>query len=199
MTRRRWTAGVLLALLSVAGCTDDEATPERASPSATTSSALRTPTTAPATSNAPSPDEAAAQEATAAFEGMLRVTDAASQAPSSRDWEPEIRRYAGDPAALLAVQSIRDLATMGLRQEGTSRVDVDVTAVDLDSSEGPTVRLAGCYYSQSTQIVDVETGEVVPPGTPPRFVWDVTVIQFPTEVGEPWLVTSLEPRTDTPC
>ena len=199
MTRRRWTAGVLLALLSLPGCTEGEASPEGSSPGATTSSAARTSTIPPAASSAPTPGEAAAQEATVAFEGMLRVTDAASQAPSSRDWEPEIRQYAGDPAALLAVESVRDLATMGLRQEGTSRVDIAATSVDLESPEGPTVRLTGCYDSQSTQIIDLETGEVVPPGTPPRFVWDVTVIRFHTEAGEPWLVTSLEPRTDTPC
>jgi hypothetical protein len=190
MSARRRAVGAVLVVLALAGCAEDNGPQRQASPTRTT------PT---ASSAVPSPEEVAAQDATTAFREMLRVTDAASQAPSSRDWEPEIRRYAGDPAALLAVQSVRDLATIGLRQEGTSRVDLDVTAVDLQASDGPTVRLTGCYDSQSTQIVEGETGEVVPPGTPPRYVWDITVIQYRAEAGEPWLVTTLEPRTDTSC
>jgi hypothetical protein len=100
---------------------------------------------------------------------------------------------------LLTVQSVRDYATLGLRQEGTSAVDLEVTGVDLGSPEGPTVRIAGCYDSESAQTVEVETGEAVPPGTPRRYVWDITVVQFVAEAGEPWLVAELEPRTAEPC
>lgn len=199
MTARRWVAGVLLALLPVAGCAQGEASPDLSSPSATTSASSRTPTTPPATSMAPTPEEEASEAATTAFEEMLRVSDAASRDPGLKDWEPEVREYAADPAALLAVQSVRDLAALGLRQEGSSRVDVEVAAVDLEAPEGPTVKLTGCYDSQSTQIIDVKSGDVVPPGTPARFVWDITVLQYIAESGEPWLVSTLEPRPDQPC
>jgi hypothetical protein len=141
----------------------------------------------------------AAEAATTVFDEMLRVTDAASRDPGIRDWEPEIRKYSADPASFLAVQSVRDLVTLGLRQEGNSIVEVGIAAVDLEAPEGPTVRLTGCYDSQSTQVVDVETGEVVPPGTPARYVWDITVTQYVAEPGKPWLVSTLEPRTDRPC
>ncbi|WP_245852541.1 hypothetical protein [Blastococcus aggregatus] len=94
---------------------------------------------------------------------------------------------------------MRDYATLGLRQEGDSAVDLRVTGVDLASPEGPTVRITGCYDSQSAQTVNVETGEVVPPGTPPRYVWDITVVQFVAEPETPWLVATLEPLTDQPC
>ena len=127
------------------------------------------------------------------------MTDAASRDPGTRDWEQDIRRYAADPAAFLAVQSVRDLATLGLRQEGDSRVDVEVAAVDLEAPEGPTVRLTACYDSQSAQIVDIATGDVVPPGTPPRYVWDVSIIRYVEEPGEPWLVSTLDPLTDQTC
>src|SRR5436305_1619109 len=101
MTMRRRAGGVLvMALLVLAGCADEESPPGESSPTAPT------PTLS---SEAPSPEELAAQDAMTVFQEMLRVTDAASQAPGSRDWEPEIRRHAGDPAALLAVQSVRDL------------------------------------------------------------------------------------------
>jgi hypothetical protein len=129
----------------------------------------------------------------------VRVTDQASKNPAARDWEPEIRRHMGDPAAFLAVQLVRDYAALGLRQEGDSAVSAEVTGVDLDAQEGPTVRVTGCFDSQSTRVLDVETGQPVPPGTPPRFVWDVAVTQFEAEAGEPWLVTDLEPLTDQPC
>jgi hypothetical protein len=68
------------------------------------------------TSEPPNPDEQAAQTAIETFEGLLQISDAASREPNARDWEPEIRRYAADPAALLTVQSVRDYATLGLRQ-----------------------------------------------------------------------------------
>ncbi|WP_299956488.1 hypothetical protein [uncultured Modestobacter sp.] len=127
------------------------------------------------------------------------MTDAAKKDPGARDWEPEIRRYAGDPAALLAVTAVRDYATIGLRQEGDTVVDLEVTTVDLASPEGPTVKITGCYDSQSTRLVKVETGEVVPPGTPPRYVWDITVTRYEAEPGSPWLVNQLDPLTDRPC
>jgi len=193
MTARRWLSGGLLGVLLVAtGCGADDSPdpPQSASPS----------TTSPATtSEAPIPEEEAVEAATQAFEDFLRVSDAASREPGAQDWEPEIRRYAADPAALLTVQSVRDYATLGLRQEGDSAVDVQVAGVDLAAPEGPTVRITGCYDSQSTQRVNAETGEVVPPGTPPRYVWDITVIQYLAEPREPWLVTTLNPLTDQPC
>ncbi|WP_409328900.1 hypothetical protein [Trujillonella humicola] len=199
MTGRRWTAGVLLALLSLAGCTEGEASPEGSSPGVTTSSASQTSTTSPVASSAPTPEDEAAEAATAVVSEMLRVTDAAKKDPAARDWEPEIRRYAGDPAALLAVTAVRDYATIGLRQEGDTVVDLEVTTVDLASPEGPTVRITGCYDSQSTRVLNVQTGEVVPPGTPPRYVWDITVTRYEAEPGSPWLVNQLNPLTDRPC
>lgn len=150
-------------------------------------------------SDAPTPEEEAEESATAAIDGMLRVTDAAKQDPGARDWEPEIRRYAGDPAALLAVTAVRDYAALGLRQEGDTAVAMEVTGVDLAAPEGPTVRITGCYDSESTRVVQVETGEVVPSGTPPRYVWDITVTRYEAEPGSPWLVYMLDPLTDRPC
>ncbi|WP_166486490.1 hypothetical protein [Blastococcus saxobsidens] len=130
---------------------------------------------------------------------LLRVTDAAKKDPGARDWEPEIRRFSGDPAALLAVTAVRDYAALGLRQEGDTAVDLEVTGVNLTAPEGPTVRITGCYDSESTRVVRVETGEVVPPGTPPRYVWDITVTRYEAEPGAPWLVNELDPLTDRPC
>lgn len=195
MTRRRWAARALLALLPLTGCSESEASRE----SAATSSSSSASTTAATTSHAPTPEEEAAEAATVAFEEMLRVTDAGSREPGIRDWEPEIREHSADPAAFLAVQSVRDLAALGLRQEGASTVDVEVAAVDLGAPEGPTVKLTGCYDSESTQIIDVKSGDVVPPGTPARFVWDITVLQYVAEPGEPWLVSTLAPQPDQPC
>ena len=199
MTRRRWAAPALLALLPLAGCTAGDAGPEGSAQSATTSSTSRTSTSAPATSNAPTPEDEAATDATVVVNEMLRVTDAAKKDPGARDWEPEIRRFSGDPAALLAVTAVRDYATLGLRQEGDTAVDLEVTDVDLTAPEGPTVRITGCYDSESTRVVRAETGEVVPPGTPPRYVWDITVTRYEAEPGSPWLVNELDPLTDRPC
>lgn len=195
-TRGRMVGVLLSAILPLTGCLTERGTPERSSSNETVASPHPTRTSE---TSRPTPEEEAAEAATAAFEEMLRVTDAASRNPGARDWEPEVREYSADPAAFLAVQSVRDLAALGLRQEGSSRVGVEVAAVDLEAPEGPTVKLTGCYDSQSTQIIDVKSGDVVPPGTPARFVWDITVLQYVEEPGQPWLVSTLEPRTDRPC
>ena len=192
MSDRRWASGVLAlgALLWVAGCSAQDDPAPQATPT----------TTRPAvTSEAPTPEEEAAEAAAQAFEGLLRISDAASREPNARDWEPEIRQFAADPAALLTVQAVRDYATLGLRQEGDSAVDLQVVGVDLTAPAAPTVKMTGCYDSQSAQTIDAGTGEVVPPGTPPRYLWDITVVQFVAEPRQPWLVTTLEPLTDRPC
>ncbi len=184
----RRTGGLLVTALLLAGCGGDD------SPSA------QLPTSSPApTPSAPGPEEAAADEALAAFQEAVRVTDDASQNPSAQDWEPVIRQHLGDPAAFLAVQSVRDYAALGLRQEGDSVVTAEVTGIDLAAAEGPTVRITGCFDSASTRLIDVATGTAVPPETPPRFVWNVAVTQYPTQAGAPWLVTVLEPLTGQPC
>jgi hypothetical protein len=158
------------------------------------------PTNSPTlTPETPSSEDIATETALAAFQEAVRVTDEASKDPTARDWEPEIRRHMGDPAAFLAAQTVRDYATLGLRQEGDSSVTAEVTSVDLTAPEGSTVRISGCFDSESTKLLDVETGLSVPPGTPPRYLWNVAVTQFAAEAGEPWLVTVLEPLTDQPC
>jgi hypothetical protein len=200
MIDRRCVSGALLGLLlPITGCGGGDSLPEQTSPRSTTVSSQPSQASPAETSEAPTPQDQAAEAAIQVFEGFLRISDAASRESNAKDWEPEIRRYAADPAALLTVQSVRDYATLGLRQEGTSAVDLEVTGVDLAAPEGPTVRIAGCYDSESAQTIEVETGEVVPPGTPRRYVWDIIVVQFVAEPGEPWLVRELEPQTAEPC
>ena len=191
ITRRRMIGVLLMTLLVLAGCSEEnDAQQQQVSPGSTT---------APTTSKAPTPEEAASEAATTAVNAMLQVTDAAKANPGTKDWEPDIRRYAGDPAAFLAVTSVRDYATLGLRQEGRTAVALSVAAVDVTAPEGPTVKVTGCYDSQSTKVVRVATGEVVPPATPPKYVWDITVTQYTAEPGSPWLVKVLEPLTEQPC
>lgn len=186
---RRGLIGVLLVALLVTGCEGEKRPSAQASP---------TPTT-PMTSPSPTPEAEAAKAATTVVTEMLRVTDAAKKNPGARDWEPEIRRFAGDPAAFLAAKSVRDYATLGLRQEGDTAVDLDVSSVNLRAPQGPTVRITGCYNSESTRVTKVESGEVVPPGTPHRYVWDITVTRYEAVAGSPWLVNVLQPLTDRPC
>ncbi len=189
MRSRRPTLGLLATgLLLLSGCGGEDG------PSAQ----LPKSATAP-TSQAPTPEAIATEAALAAFRDAVRVTDLASKDPAVRDWEPEIRRHLGDPAAFLAAQTVRDYAALGLRQEGDSAVTTVVDGVDLAAPEGPTVRITGCFDSQSTRLIAVETGQPVPPSTPPRYVWNVEVAHFAAQAGEPWLVTVLEPSTDRPC
>lgn len=175
------------ALTSCSGETIPPATASASATTATTTQATRTP------------EQVAADAATTAFTQLLRVTDAAAQDPLSRDWEPEIRRYAADPAAYAAVQSVRNFATLGLRQVGDSQVQLRVTDVNLSAPSAPTLSITGCFDSQSTHVVHSDTGEPVPHGTPPHYVWEIAVTQYQSEPGQPWLVNVLQPRTDRPC
>ena len=188
--RRRLGAALSLSFLLLAACGGSEGSPTQAALSTATSSAPTVP---------PTPEELAGEAATAALQEMLRVTDGALKEPSAENWEPEIRRYAADPAGFLAVQSVREYATLGLQQSGETQIELAVADVQLAAAEGPSVRITGCYDSSSTRVIDVGSGDVVPPGTPPHYVWDVTVVQYESEPGAPWLVTTLEPRTDRPC
>ncbi len=158
-----------------------------------------TSTTATTTTQPPTPEELAADAATTAFTELLRVSDAASQDPGAKDWEPDIRQYAGDPYASATVQSIRDYVTLGIRQVGDTEFTAEVAGVDLASLQGPTVLLTVCYDSTSADLIQIATGEPIPSGTPPKYVLNVKVIQFQLEPGEPWLVSVVEPLTDEPC
>lgn len=155
---------------------------------------------ASATSPAPSPEELAAEAAVEAVAAMVQVQDAAKRDPTGRDWEPEIRRVASDPFAAIAVESIRTYATGGIRQVGDSVVEPEVTGVDLAAVEGLTVLLIACYDSTGSDIVRVDNGEsILGPDEPRRFVWNLTVVNYESEPGEPWKVTVLEPLPDQPC
>ncbi len=160
----------------------------------------RTTTDAPTTTPSPSPEEMAEQAALEALANLVRVRDAAGQDPVGRDWEPEIRLFAADPYAAAAVDDIRTYATGGIRQVGDSVVEPEVTGVDLEAQMGPTVEIVACNDSTGLDIVRVDNGEsILPPNRLPRFVWNLTVIQYTSTPGEPWLVTVLEPHPDQPC
>jgi len=188
----RWlrSAVLVLASMTLFACSPQADTP---TPTATSE------TTASTTTRAPTPEEVAGESALTVFTELLRVTDAAKQDPGAKDWEPNIRQYAGDPHAFAVVQSIRDYATLGIRQVGDLEFTAEVAAVDLASPQGPTVLLSVCYDVTSTDRIQVDTGEVIPTGTLPNYVVDVKVIQFELEPEAPWLVTVLEPHTDQPC
>lgn len=156
-------------------------------------------TTAATTTPPPTPEELAADAAMTAFTELLRVTDAAKQDPGAKDWEPDIRQYAGDPYAFGTVEDVRRYVALGIRQVGETEFTTEVAGVDLASLQGPTVLLTVCYDSTSTDRVRVDTGEVIPTGTPPSYVWDVKVIKFELEPGKPWLVSVVETHTDQPC
>ncbi|MDQ3781626.1 MAG: hypothetical protein M3349_01645, partial [Actinomycetota bacterium] len=122
------------------------------------------------------------------------------QDPLGRDWEPEIRQFAADPYAAAAVDAIRTYATGGIRQVGDSVVEPEVTGVDLEAQMGPTVEVVACYDRTGSDVVRVDNGEsILSPDEPTRFVWNLTVINYESEPGEPWKVTVLEPLPDQPC
>lgn len=191
----RWLRSAVLVLASM--------TLFACSPQADVPAPTATSTTAATTTQPPTPEELAAEAAMAAFNGMHQVTEAAARDPGAKDWEPEIRQFAGDPFAFLEVQSIRDFATRGIRQAGEVTVEAEVTAVDLASLEGPTVMITACFDRTESDLVYADTGESIrPPGAPaelPRVVSNVKVIHYEAEPGQPWLVSTVDTQPDQPC
>lgn len=170
------------------------------SPQADVPEPTATSTTAATTTQPPTPEELAGAAAMTTLTELVRVRDLAVQDPAGRDWEPDIRQYAGDPYAYVAIQSIREYATYGFRQVGQSTVEAEVTGVDLAAAGGPTVLLTACYDSSQADVIRVDTGQsIFGPDEPTRFVWDLTVVQFESQLEAPWLVTVLEPHPDQPC
>lgn len=152
-------------------------------------------------SSTPSREDLAAAAAMAAVADLRAVLDAALQDAAGRDWEPQIREVAADPYASVAIDGVRTYATGGIRRVGdTSVEDLEATGVDLAAAGGPTVLLAGCYVSTESDVVRIDTGEsIFRPDEPKRFGWDITVTQYMSIPGQPWLVTVVEPHPDQPC
>ena len=193
-TPARWlrSAALITALVTLASCGGDKPT----TPTPTGTSETTTATTTPP----PSPEELAGEAAMTTLTELVRVEDMADQDPAGRDWEPDIRQYAGDPYAAVSVQSVREYATYGIHQIGDSTVEAEVTAVDLTAPGGPTVLLTACFDGSQSDVVRVDTGEsILPPGEPTRFVWNVTVVQSELKPEAPWLVTVKETHPDQPC
>lgn len=199
LSRGRYVAGWLrLALAGVivvamTACSTREASPEPPpDPPPTSTSAPTTP--------APTPEEAAAEAALTVFDEFVRVGEASSQAPASRNWESEIRDYSTDPAAAKWVQDVSDLVEYGIKQIGTSTVEPQVTGVDLAAPAGPTVSIKACYDRTQSELVFAQTGIPITPTDAPaeldRYWWAVTVIQMP---DQPWLVSVVDPQIDSPC
>lgn len=190
--RVAWTLFVCAVSLAVTGC-NGSGGPEPYASSDVTSVAETTEST-------PTPEELAAEAALEAVAAMVEVQDAARRDPAGKDWEPEIRQVAADPYAAIAVDSIRTYATGGIRQVGDSVVEGEVTGVDLAAEAGPTVTVVACYDNTGSDVVRADNGEsILPPGELTRFVWNLTIVQYASTPGEPWLVAVLEPHPAQPC
>ncbi|MGI8681356.1 MAG: hypothetical protein ACR2JO_04345 [Mycobacteriales bacterium] len=136
----------------------------------------------------------------AAFEAWFDVGERMGQAPASRNWEPEIRKYSTDPAAAGVVQDMQDYVQYGIKQVGLSTVEPEVTAVELTAEPGPSVSVRACFDSTNSELVYAQTGLPITPTDAPaeleRFWWQVTVVR---EAGQPWLVSVLDPQIDRAC
>ncbi len=190
MTGRQRATGAFVALLAAASAACSGAEPPPPAPPPTTTSAA--PTSPP-----PTPEEVAAEAALATFQAAFELDDRIAQAPGSRDWEPQIREYSTGEAATAGVQNVADYRELGIRQQGVSSVESEVTGVDLAASP-PTVSIRACFDHTSLELVYAQTGAPIPqdPNELPRWVILGTVIQAPT--GQ-WLVSLIEPQTEQAC
>lgn len=197
MTRRRPTAiaAVASALLAAttAACSGAGAGAHEAPPTTSRSSTTAAPSTPPP----PTPEEVAAEAALATYEAAFELDERINQAPGSRDWEPQIREYSTGEAATGAVQGLADLRELGIRQQGASLIEPEVTEVDLAASP-PTVSIRACFDHTASELVYAQSGLPIPqdPDQLPRWWIQVTVIQVP--MGQ-WLVGLVEPQTEQAC
>ena len=77
---------LIVTLMTLFACSPQADFPE---PTATIQTTSRT-------TQPPTPEELAVEAAMTAYNGMRQVTDAARRDPGVKDWEPEIRQFAGD-------------------------------------------------------------------------------------------------------
>lgn len=139
----------------------------------------------------PSEQTADVEAALAAYRGYMGVAARSSTEPSG-DWTTEIRQFAGDPFALLEIESIAALAQQKVRSVGITTYTAAVESV-----ESNRIVLATCVdNSAALLLVDgVEVEPTKPYGD--RFTQTVRLYKNEQSVTG-WLVSEVE-TVGTPC
>lgn len=199
MTRSRTAASAaagLALLIVLAGCSGEETPPATTTPS--TTAAPPTTTELPLT-----PEDEAEAAALAVFEAYDAIEIASAKQPGAKDWEPDIRQFAGDPFASAAVRQLRENTINELAADGTRASTVLSTDVSLE--QPPTVTLMVCVDETDWDVIYVPTGEVLETftetGDPPpdRYTQTFVVQHYEAEPGAPWLISGGEILLDRPC
>lgn len=191
MTRRVWTAAVLLAVaLAAAGCTPGDPEPEP------TTSASQAVTPTPTTDPAEAQEEAAVAAATTALTALMQAVDEFAQG-GYVDLGPLNGLVGGDLRTTLPATYEQSQAK-GARQTGSTVLE-DITLVEFQP--GPSgggreqVVLEACADSTGKDVVLPDGSSTLDPSFPKRLTMTYTV---QNNDGH-WTVDAVEPDAARPC
>lgn len=134
----------------------------------------------------------AVNAAIAVWRHAVRVYDQSMQDPR-KNWNPAIREYVADPAAVFQLDLIGKLARDGMHQVGETRYAARVVKATAHN-----VQLTACVDVSHSDVVDAAGRSITGDG-PVKFEWSFNIDLYP---GPPnrWLLNFIDkPKPSTPC
>lgn len=220
---KRWglavPAGVLVAVLALAGCTSTTAadgtetstsvtatsSPDGAPASPSLASAspsagpIESSTTSTIASSNPwptdlTPDQVAqAQAAIAAYEGYMKLVALAYTDPG-RDWSAEAARWAADPFRSNLLSNLAATAQLGQYRDGSFTLEPTVTKV-----EPGVVTLSVCVDARDVGFYDKSGTSIKAPDAPGTYFRHLSTVTIGEFQGDQWLVSAIVDDYDTTC
>ena len=185
-TCRRAAAVVLLAVITVAGCTD-------ARPNAGPPASSEAPTSTTPSSSAPDLRASATANVLAAYGGF---TDAASRAERHPKRAPsELQEYATDKALANVLATIALYRQQGISVQGQAKHDPEVVALTLNGDPA-TATIRDCIDLTDVTAIYRETGKsALAPNQSQRHVATAEAVM----VNDRWMVRDVAADRTRPC
>lgn len=184
--RRQAAAGILLALVTISGCTD--ARPDDAAP--TTPASSTAPTTPGPTAD---PQAAVKADVLAAYRGFWTAANAAERRPNRAP--DALRRYASDKALAGALATVALYRQQGIVVRGQPVHDPDVVNLSL-GTDPATALIRDCVDLTGVEAIYRETGKsALAPNQSRRHVATATTAM----VNGQWVVREVAADRTTAC
>src|SRR4051794_39925816 len=146
-----------------------------------------------------SPEDEAAQAASAAYESYWQISEQAGHAPRGTDWRPELAKAMADPALTDYLNEVANLASVPAHTVGRYGRAPKVTSVSL--GQPPRVIITDCLDATDEHLISDKAGDagrnLDNPDQPRRYEFEAQLVRYPDP--DRWLVQHVQPRLEKPC
>jgi len=182
-------AAVVLVSAGLASCAGDT---RKTSPS-------ESPSGVSLPSGPKSPEDEAAQAASAVYELYWQISEQAGHEPGAKDWRPELAMAMADPALTDYMNEVANLASVPAHTVGRYGRAPRVTSVSL--GEPPRVVITDCLDATDQHLVSDQAGEagrnLDHPDQPRHYEFEAQLVRYPKP--DRWLVQQVQARLEKPC